>query len=254
MANYILLFQATDTIAVGSHLNSGETSFTLTGGNFGTPSGTQLYVVDYDIPGSAEIISASVATTSATGVTRGLSGGAAGTTNHAAGAKVASIFVPQHYAALVDGSGLTLASLPNNTILGNQLATTAITLGYAQSLTNFTTTTVTAFVDVTSLSTTVTIPAGGRRVKVTAFCESFKTTATAGTALSIAIYEGATQLASSDLSQYVTNSPQLGMCIASFTPTAGSHTYKVAVFQGAAGTLTVSGATTAPSFILVELI
>lgn len=103
--SYTLGFQQTDTIAVGSHLNSGETAFNVTSGNFGTPSGTQLYVVDYDIPGTAEIISASVTTTSFTSVVRGLTGGAAGTTNHAAGAKVASIFVPQHYAALVDGTG-----------------------------------------------------------------------------------------------------------------------------------------------------
>lgn len=95
---FTLLFQKTDDIATGSTLNSGATSTTLTSGNFGTPSGQQYYVVDYDIPASAEIILASVTTTAMTSIVRGLAGGAAGTTNHAAGAKIASIFVPQHYA------------------------------------------------------------------------------------------------------------------------------------------------------------
>lgn len=98
---YTLLFQKTDTIATGSSLLSGATSTTLTGGNFGSPTGTQLYVVDYDVPAKAEIITATVIGTAVTSIVRGLTGGAAGTTDHAAGANVISSFVPQHY-----GNGL----------------------------------------------------------------------------------------------------------------------------------------------------
>jgi hypothetical protein len=105
MAAYVIQYNKTDTLA--ATLNSGATSTTLTTGNFGSPSGTQLYVVDYDVPAKAEIISASITTTAVTSITRGLSGGAAGTTDHAIGAKIASIFVPQHYAALVDGTGFS---------------------------------------------------------------------------------------------------------------------------------------------------
>jgi hypothetical protein len=103
--SYTIQFAKQDTLA--ATLNSGATSTTLTTGNFGSPSGTQLYVVDYDVPAKAEIISASITTTAVTSITRGLSGGAAGTTDHAIGAKIASIFVPQHYAAITDGTGLT---------------------------------------------------------------------------------------------------------------------------------------------------
>lgn len=97
---YTLLFAKSDTIAVGSTLNSGATSTTLTSGNFGSPSGAQIYVVDYDVSAKAEIVLATVAGTAVTSITRGLSGGAAGTTDHAAGAKFGSIMVPQHYAIL----------------------------------------------------------------------------------------------------------------------------------------------------------
>jgi hypothetical protein len=92
---YTPLFQTTDTLAANTTLSSGATTATLTSGNFGTPTGVQLYVVDYGIPGTAEIISATVAGTAMTGITRGLAGGAASTTNHVAGATVGSLWVPQ---------------------------------------------------------------------------------------------------------------------------------------------------------------
>lgn len=93
---YALQFQLSDTFDP-SGLGPSATTGTLTNGNFGSPSGVQLYVVDYGTPGTAEIISATISGTSVTGITRGLTGGAAGTTNHAGGATIGSIFVPQHY-------------------------------------------------------------------------------------------------------------------------------------------------------------
>lgn len=92
---YIPQFQTTDTIAVSSSLLSGATSCTITNGNFGSPTGTQIYVVDYGIPGTAEIISATVVGTAVTSITRGLPGGAGSTTNHLAGASFGSLWVPQ---------------------------------------------------------------------------------------------------------------------------------------------------------------
>lgn len=117
--SYTIQFQAEDTIATGSSLLTGATSCILTSGNFGTPTGTQLYVIDYNIPGSAEIVSATVAGTAMTSITRGLSGGAAGTTNHTGLAKVGAFFVPQHYAnglgAIASGDAWTVHS---STIVG----------------------------------------------------------------------------------------------------------------------------------------
>lgn len=92
---YNPLFQESDTIAAGSSLLSGATSCTITNGNFGTPTGTQLYVVDAAVPGTAEIISASVVGTAVTSVVRGLAGGAPGTTNHFQNATIGSLWVPQ---------------------------------------------------------------------------------------------------------------------------------------------------------------
>ena len=98
MNPYVIQFQKEDTLA--ATLNSGATSTTLTDGNFGSPSGAQLYVVEPDVPARAEIILATVVGTAVTSVTRGLTGGAAGTTNHAIGSKVYSSFVPQHFSFL----------------------------------------------------------------------------------------------------------------------------------------------------------
>lgn len=126
-------------------------------------------------------------------------------------------------------------------------------LGYAQITTSFTTTATPTATDVTSLATTVTVPAGSRRVKITAFCGAFRTSAAAGTDLEFNIQEGATGLsAASFITAGTLYLPATAIYVV--TPTPGSHTYKVTVSQNAAGTITVTGAATQPAFILVELI
>jgi len=139
-------------------------------------------------------------------------------------------------------------------ISGTGLSTSAITLGYAQITSDFTTTTVAGEVDVTGLSTTVTVPAGGRKVKVTAYCPQFKTSAIAGTDLYFRIREGSTILNYSFIDQPVADYCLPVTTFFITTPTAGSHTYKVTVRGEAAGTITVAAKSTQPSFILVELI
>ena len=128
----------------------------------------------------------------------------------------------------------------------NQSQIVGTTLGYAEITSNFTSTSVTTDVDVTGLSTTVTVPPGGRRVKVTVNMGTF---ANGNTTFIVKIREGSTELQRFDGQTLYT-----GSVTASFIPTAGSHTYKVTIYQTGAGTMTVRGATTAPSFILVELI
>ena len=93
---YAIPFQKSDVL--GTTLLTSASSTTLAGGSFGSPSGIQLYVVDYDVPAKAEVIGASVSGTTVPSVTRGLDG----TTNqdHAAGAKIAAMLVPAHYAQL----------------------------------------------------------------------------------------------------------------------------------------------------------
>lgn len=62
----------TDTLA--AQLTAGATSATLTSGNFGTQTGLQLLVVDYDVPAKIEVISCTITGTSLTGITRALDG------------------------------------------------------------------------------------------------------------------------------------------------------------------------------------
>ncbi len=79
-----------------SGLAAGATSGTLSDSAFGSPSGIQLYVVDYDVPAKLEVISAAVANTAVTSITRGLDG--TSDVAHSASAKIMSAWVPSHYA------------------------------------------------------------------------------------------------------------------------------------------------------------
>lgn len=169
---YTLQFAKQDTLS--ATLLSGATSTTITTGNFGTTT-SQVYVVDWDVPAKAEIILASTSTTSVTSITRGLTGGASGTTDHQIGAKIASIFVPQHYAALQPVSAIT-----------NTFTVSALDDGP----------TVTAvsgdgWKDVTNLTQTITTRGGNVDVK---FCFPFDNTTSGGTTI-FQILDGATMKA-----------------------------------------------------------
>ena len=144
-------------------------------------------------------------------------------------------------------------------VLGSGLATNAITLGYAEITTNFTSTTTPTDVDVTGIAVTVTVPAGGRGVKITVLPQCVASTAAGGTAIDLKIKEGATTLATSSIQELTSGMNNPIICIAMLTgaktPSAGSHTYKATIAQGAAGTMTFAGSSsTAPGFILVELL
>lgn len=98
MAKYDLLgVNFTDTLNA-SGLAAGATSATLTSGSFGSPSGLQLLVIDYDVPAKIEVVSVSIAGTALTSITRALSG--TSDVAHAASAKVLHTIVPTHWAEL----------------------------------------------------------------------------------------------------------------------------------------------------------
>lgn len=159
--------------------------------------------------------------------------------------------------ALADGSGLA-----DGAVTGAKLSTSAIKIGYAERTTVFTTTTANAFVDVTSLSVEVTVPSGGRDVKITAYIPAIKQSGAAGNVISVAIREGTTVLQNSVFNSPVSNyNVPVGDVIARVSaPSAGSHTYKVSVAQSNTDTLTVeagngsSTTTWGAAFILVEMI
>ena len=95
---YTIQFQKTDTL--NGALNAAATSATLTTGNFGSPTGKQLLVVDYDVAAKREVILCTIAGTAITSITRAQDGTADVT--HATGANVMMAWVPSHNAILAD--------------------------------------------------------------------------------------------------------------------------------------------------------
>jgi hypothetical protein len=169
------------------------------------------------------------------------------------------------YGISVSGGQITNAAIANATIGSAQiatngiaaanLATSAITLGYAQITSSFTTTSTSA-VQVTGLTSAVTIPAGGRKVKITAWTGSMFTSS--ASTVTMTIWDGTvgsgTQLAFCQVNQgSVTNTATGAICMAVVTPAAGSKTYNVGFFVGG-GTGTFYASSIGPAFILVEAI
>jgi uncharacterized cupin superfamily protein len=119
------------------------------------------------------------------------------------------------------------------------------TLGYAQ-ITASAVTGSASWQQVPGLSLTVTVPSGGRRVRI-----SYHAVLQAGNS-SAGIWEGTvgtgTQLSQANIG----TSNQFVKCEAVVTPSAGSHTYNIGTINGT-GTI-VTAASAFPAFILVELI
>lgn len=147
------------------------------------------------------------------------------------------------------------AALQTGAVGGTNLSTTAITLGYAQITTNFTTTSTTQ-VQVTGLTATVTVPAGGRKVKITVFSGSIFTTGGTGI-VAIDIWDGTvgtgTQLQTGSVNISTAGNSTPVTIMAVVTPASGSKTYNVG-FNTSAFTGNLQASSTGPAFILVEAI
>jgi hypothetical protein len=154
-----------------------------------------------------------------------------------------------------DGSGLAFTT--NNVVPANALATNAITLGYAQ-ITAGAISTSNAGSAVSGLTTTVIIPSGGRKVKITAYTYQLRNN-TAGNQSSIQIWDG-TVGSGTLLSQAQTISAYADIGNAETviwvgTPSAGSKTYNVGLSNlSGSNTAKLDATSTAPAFILVEAI
>lgn len=122
-------------------------------------------------------------------------------------------------------------------------------LGYAQAVANQAT--ITAAVDLTSLTTTVTVPYAGHRVRITAEVQLQSTVA--DDVAQVLIMEGATQLNVGPMLCRPAATALKVIAHALVVPTAAAHTYKL---QGqrvsGTGTVTMTASATAPAFILVE--
>lgn len=153
-------------------------------------------------------------------------------------------------------TGPTISGTVTGQVIGAaNLATSALKLGYAAITANVTTTS-TSMVALTGLTAAVTVPAGGRGVKITAFVgELYSSSANGITRMSI--WDGTvgsgTQLAQSGQTG-PQNIPSTGFCVAYVTPSAGAKTYNVGFMTTAAGTATAQASATEPAFILVEAV
>lgn len=152
------------------------------------------------------------------------------------------------------GAG-TSTLLAQNAVQANQLATNTIKLGYTQITSGFSTSSTTA-VQVTGLTVTVTIPAGGRSIKITAFARDIFSTSSAGF-MSWSIWDGTvgsgTQLGAGQSNPTNTTGQTMAMAMAITTPSAGSKTYNIGLLTSS-GTANIEAGTAFPAFILVEAI
>lgn len=150
-------------------------------------------------------------------------------------------------------TNLTTSNASNNVVTAPMLSTSAITLGYTEITSLFTHTAVSTVTDVPNLSVTVTVPAGGRRCKITAFSPYMSSTGGAPNLQTMAIRESSTTLNQSEL-QLAANYRGSMTTFYSAVLSAGSHTYKVSISQNNGGTQTFYASATQPAFILVEAI
>jgi hypothetical protein len=101
-----------DTLA--ADITDSANSMTLTTGSFGTPTGEQMLVIDYNIAAKREIVKCTIDGTAVTSIDRAQDGTAA--VAHTSGAKIIMAFVPSHYTGLTDGT-----SWDNNIVAANHL-------------------------------------------------------------------------------------------------------------------------------------
>lgn len=154
---------------------------------------------------------------------------------------------------ITTANSIGTGTIVQNGVAASQLATNAITLGYAQI------TTPTAALnndDPVGLSVTVTIPGGGRRVRVSAFTQGIVGSISSNQ-YGLSIWDGTvgsgTQLANTEATAHANNAVVPSSPVAVVTPAAGSKTYNVGLHTDG-GTGTVEAASTAPCFLLVEAI
>lgn len=159
-------------------------------------------------------------------------------------------------AAVLATDVVETAKVKDGAITASKLATSAITIGYASITSSFSTSSATP-VQVTGLSISVTVPAGGRRIKVTAWARAlFNTTANAQ--IIMTVWDGTvgsgTQISESYAQSNGANTGSNGTAIAILSPAAGAKTYNVGLHQSGGGTANLQASTSFPGFILAEVI
>lgn len=240
---------------LSSSVNTTDTVFPLNGA---VPTNSEGYLeIDEGLSSREIIFFTSVGANSVTAPSVGAGRGVGGTSaaSHASGATVKMKLNAEWYLALQNGQAIA-----NNAIQAASLATNAITLGYAQITAAVVLTTPTSDTLVTGLTTgSITIPAGGRKVKITAWANAIDNSGTSAVN-TLSIWDGTvgsgTELATAlHSSTTVASDPHQVTAIAVVTPAAGSKTYNVGI-KASAGNCAVglTVGSTPCAFILVEAI
>lgn len=214
-------------------LAAAATSGTLTSAAFDNGTAVPL-TLEYDNSAKIEVITADISGTALTNIVRAKDGTA--DIEHTGTPKICQGSDPETWKYWLNNK------------------TDANLLGYAEITTTFSSTATPTVTDVTNLAVTVTVPAGGRRVKITAYAPFISSTGAVSSIIAMYIKEGATVLSEALVTQPTTAFTTPVTCIYSAAAVAGSHTYKVSISQSAAGTMLLGCAATYPAFILVELI
>jgi hypothetical protein len=127
-------------------------------------------------------------------------------------------------------------------------------LGYVIQTTAVNTTS-TTYIQLGSLTTAVTIPAGGRNVKITACVTVYNNTA--GNGVNLALFSGTVAGTQLNATFYTSTSANAQNCITLIAvvpaPAAGSATYTVG-YNASATTANINCSTTQPGLLLVEII
>jgi len=119
---------------------------------------------------------------------------------------------------------------------------------YAQVTANQTP--ITALVDLTSLTVTVTVPAG-RRLKITGY--GILSSSVADDNASISIVEDGTTVQTASVTLRPVGNGVVCIPLVVRTPAAGTHTYKLQAARGnGTGNITLNAGASQPAFILVE--
>lgn len=163
-------------------------------------------------------------------------------------AKIAALAVTT---AKIDNLAVTTAKINDNAVTNTKLSTSAIKLGYAQITSNFTTTTNSL---VTGLSVAITMPAGGRSIKITAFSLALSNSSSP-TNSDMTIEENGTEIARCRVTSGGANYCSPGTAYAVRTPASGaSVTYTVRLYNVGGATAQLQATSTSPCFLLVEAI
>lgn len=155
-------------------------------------------------------------------------------------------------ASFNDGTGIG-----TNAIAAASLATSAIKLGYTATTSNFVTSSATP-VQITGLTSTVTIPAGSRSIEISAMVGNISVDAGLTTPM-ISIWDGVvgsgTQIGQARGATLPTATYLCGIfCSVVVTPAAGSKTYNVGLSSSAANQITGNAAAIAPNTLIIKAI